>query len=100
MTPLTPRHLLLALAMLASLLALAFAPAPFPRQRRVKETSAPSMEGMWEGNSRLLITAKQLTYHPGQGEIAYDLRVDRNVSPPTYDLLYQSATTVSWMGIY
>jgi len=38
------------------------------------------MAGGGQG-SRLSITATQLIYHPGQGQIAYDLRVDRSVQP-------------------
>lgn len=76
-------------------LSLAFAPAPFGKaERRPKPPSG--MEGLWQGESRLLITATRLTYHPHESPIAYVLAVDVSVKPMTYDIRSVSRTDERW----
>src|SRR2546421_526466 len=69
---------------LAAVLALAFAPAPFPRPER-RDGSAPDFVGNWSGTNRMRVTPDRVTFLDG-AQMEYELQIDRRAKPPTYDL--------------
>ena len=66
-------------------LALGFAPAPFPRAER-KGKAVNEMIGMWSGGSQLEITHDRMNYNPGSGSYSYALRIDPGTRPARYDI--------------
>jgi uncharacterized protein (TIGR03067 family) len=73
------------LVIFAALLALAFAPAPFPRAERRGKAPVSDMEGLWQGPHKMLITPTRMTFLSGARN-DYELRIDHNAHPKTFDI--------------
>jgi len=81
--------------LLVAALSLAFAPAPMTRASR-RPRPISGMEGLWQGGSRLLITADRLTYHPHESPVEYVLSFDVRANPMTYDIRSVHKTDKAW----
>jgi uncharacterized protein (TIGR03067 family) len=86
------------LVILAAVLALAFAPAPFPRAER-RKAPVSDMEGLWEGPHKMLITPTRMTFLSGARN-DYELRIDHNARPKTFDIKGVNAPSAVYKGIY
>ena len=90
--------------LLCVVLTVAFSPAPFPRTQRKPAAPANQMIGLWEGGSKLRITADRLQYHPDTPSTCdYHLKVDLSATPATYDIAGVEGSSTSgrtYVGIW
>jgi uncharacterized protein (TIGR03067 family) len=87
------------LVLSAAVLALAFAPAPFPRTGRANKAVPADIEGLWEGPHKMLVTPTRMTYLSGACN-DYELRIDQNVRPKTFDITGIKPRGAIYKGIY
>jgi uncharacterized protein (TIGR03067 family) len=84
------------------LVALGFAPAPFPRAER-RGKAANEMIGLWgpQGHVTLEITQDRMIYSPGAGAYEYALRINPG-RPAGYDITGIAQQNKGWQftGIY
>jgi hypothetical protein len=73
------------LLLVAALLPLGFAPAPFPRAERRGKAPPSDMEGLWQGPHTMRITPTRMTFLSGARN-DYELRIDHNARPKTFDI--------------